>query len=118
MAEANQVVLKVLNHLNSKIGTGGVVESGFSPDGNSFYRKYSDGFIEQGGFVEQEPTGKRVITFTIPFASKVMSVSRVNVTTSTNQNNGTDGFSVYNVTTVSFSLSFVGYDGYWYACGY
>ena len=95
-----------------------VVDSGLSSDGNSFYRKYSDGFIEQGGFVEKEPTGKRVITFTIPFSSKVMSVSRVNVTTSTSQNNGMDGFSVYNVTTVSFSLSFVGYDGYWYACGY
>ena len=36
MAEANQTVLNVLNHLNSKIGTGGggVVDSGGS-DGNS-----------------------------------------------------------------------------------
>lgn len=89
-----------------------------SSDGNSFYRKYADGWIVQGGFVGKNPEGKRTITFPIRFHSKVMSVNRVNVTTSNHQQNGIDGFSVSNVTTVSFDMSYVAYDGYWYACGY
>ena len=87
MAEANQTVLNVLNPLNSKIGTGGVA----SPEvlkvlewfksqlgkadqvveewheGANFYRKYSSGFIEQGGIVVGNEVVK--VTFGVPFTS-------------------------------------------------
>lgn len=48
MAEANQTVLKVLNDLKAKIGTRGGVDSWSDGNGN-FWRKYADGWIEQGG---------------------------------------------------------------------
>lgn len=52
-----------------------VAEGYRAPDGNSWYRKYSDGFIEQGGCVSisQNVSGhygtEVAITFPIPFAA-------------------------------------------------
>lgn len=65
MAEANQTVLKVLNHLNSKIGTGGVVDSWSDGQGN-FWRKYADGWIEQGGKIAS--VNRSTISFNTSFS--------------------------------------------------
>ena len=72
MAEANQTVLKVLNHLNSKIGTGGVVDKWSDGQGN-FWRKYADGWIEQGGIAT--PTATEWVTLHIPMATDKYHVS-------------------------------------------
>lgn len=62
MAEANQTIKKVLNHLNSKIGTGGVVDKWSDGQGN-FWRKYADGWIEQGGKVLKD---KSLVEVSLP----------------------------------------------------
>ena len=48
MATANANVKKVLNALR---GEGSVIKSWKSDDGTQWYRKWSDGFLEQGGVV-------------------------------------------------------------------
>lgn len=53
MAEANQTVLKVLRDLKEKTGLGGVTDSWTDGQGN-FWRKYADGWIEQGGEVKSK----------------------------------------------------------------
>lgn len=69
MAEANQTVLKVLNDLKAKIGTGGVFDSWSDGNGN-FWRKYADGWIEQRGKI---PNGNAwtwyTATLNTPFTS-------------------------------------------------
>lgn len=72
MAEANQTVLKVLNHLNSKIGTGGVIDKWSDGQGN-FWRKYADGWIEQGGIAT--PAATEWVTLHIPMATDKYHVS-------------------------------------------
>lgn len=67
MAEANQTVLKVLNHLNSRIGTGGVVDSGGSGT-DDWYVKFANGFLIQGGTTQSE-NGIKTITFQVPFSN-------------------------------------------------
>lgn len=50
---------------------GHLVASGKSSDGTKWYRKYSDGFIEQGGCLSLAPTGEYYysINFLIPFTN-------------------------------------------------
>lgn len=89
MAEANQTVLKVLNDLKAKIGTGGVVDSWSDGNGN-FWRKYADGWIEQRGKI---PNGNAwtwyTATLNTPFTSTfytlVCGVSVTDGTSAANQ---------------------------------
>lgn len=51
MATANETVKKVLDNLNQRISSvGGVVDKWSDGNGN-WWRKYADGFVEQGGFL-------------------------------------------------------------------
>lgn len=64
MATANETVKKVLTELNKKIDSvGGVVEHWISEDGQQWFRRYSDGWLEQGGI-----TGTLSFTVTFPKA--------------------------------------------------
>ena len=65
MATANQTVKKGLDHLNSKIGVGGVIESGTSADGMSWYKKFSDGRVIQGGITSSGV--EFPVTFLVPY---------------------------------------------------
>ena len=96
-----------------------VVESWTADDGTSWYRKYSDGWIEQGGNpggVGTMGTMDTTITFPVPF-------------TNTNYFIGGVGFVIANVgsayilsaTTTGFTTSSVMHQSgtpSWYACGY
>lgn len=118
MATANETVKKVLTHLNKKIDSvGGVVESSITSDG-SFYRVFSDGFIEQGGHLE---TTNRVVTLPMPFKSKPLTL--VAVADNAEETNMGAG-QVSGLTLTTFFIRTVN-DGqlytepcYWYACGY
>lgn len=69
MTTANETIKKVLDNLNSRIGTGGGVVSAWqSADKTQWYRKYADGWIEQGGTVSHGESYLR-ITFPLPFSS-------------------------------------------------
>lgn len=68
MATTNELVKKVLNHINEKINSvGGVVDKWSDGNGN-WWRKYSDGFIVQGG-TEPYTAKSGVVTFHIPFST-------------------------------------------------
>jgi len=64
--------------LNSGSGSVGsadyVTESWKSTDGSSWYRKYNSGWIEQGGFYSDYPSGVVTITFPKPFENPPLSV--------------------------------------------
>lgn len=69
MATANEVVLKVLNDLKEKTGLGGVVDSWSDGQGN-FWRKYADGFIEQGGVIADISSSQiETVTFHTSFSN-------------------------------------------------
>lgn len=50
-----------------------VVETGHNPDNTAFYRKYSDGYIEQWGYssYESKSEGQISVTYATPFSSNV-----------------------------------------------
>lgn len=68
MATANETVKKVLDNLNQRIASvGGVIDSWSDGNGN-WWRKYADGWIEQGGYSISN-TGNRSVTFPIEMAN-------------------------------------------------
>lgn len=124
MATANQTIKKVLNHLNSKIGTGGVVDSWSDGQGN-FWRKYADGWIEQGGKI---PNGNAwtwyTATLNIPFTTTSYTLlSGVSVTDGTSDaNQQANGYFFGTKSTNSFRYrqldDIANPSGEWFACGY
>ena len=115
MAEVNQVVLKVLNHLNSKIGTGGVIDKWSDGQGN-WWRKYSDGGIEQGGIGDGS---SGTITFPIAFSNNRYTFLHAKTTDHNQENMGCDSYSAWNKTTTSVTvLPGTDWTKDWFACGY
>lgn len=120
MAEANSTVKAVLNHLlQNGGGAAKIVET--SDNGSTFYRKYSDGFVIQGGTTA---TNDSQPTVTLPIE---MRDTKYNVSlTLIDKTNDTDGAgnvdSVLNTytTTTTFKVSHYhlmsGF--YWKVCGY
>ena len=62
-----------------KLGTGidVVVESWVATDGNSWYRKYKSGWVEQGGNTISTPAGDEQFNVTFPIAFETLCVSVV-----------------------------------------
>ena len=87
MAEANQIVLKVLNDLKEKTGLGGVIDSWSDGNGN-WWRKYADGWIEQGGEVKRK-TSQIEVSLHVPMKDATYSV----LLTSGDSTNDSDGTS-------------------------
>lgn len=119
MAEANQTVLKVLRDMKEKTGLGGVVDSWSDGQGN-FWRKYADGWIEQGGSIEHPRDSTVTITLAKEFASgdsyQVFTQSCGHNINDSNNNSNV----VVNKTSQSFGIrSFeTVHTSSWYACGY
>lgn len=95
-----------------------VKETGKSSDGTSWYRKWSDGWIEQGGVSEPASSGTFDVTFNTPFTTKP------NLLISPH-----DGSSEYSPRWATFgkNITKTGFQWYstgigipidWYACGY
>nr|DAQ13841.1 MAG TPA: putative tail fiber protein [Caudoviricetes sp.] len=96
------------------VGKRYLVESWKSDDGRSWFNRYSDGLIEQGG---QTSTNGET-TFPIPFESIVLSVDRTNnwgrAATAANEL----GTSISSITLTGISMSGVSGNTFWRAEGY
>ena len=98
-----------------------IVETWRNDDGSSWYRKYSDGFIEQGGAITPSGTGHQTVTINLPTPFTTTAYS-AHITGTNNSKTG-DGTNYVDSKTTS---TFVAYTHYrsgsglptWYACGY
>ena len=121
--EAHSAVRQVQAEVSTKLddSTVHVIETWKSADGTSWYRKWSDGFIEQGGtIVASSSDTDKTCTFATPF-SKQKSI-RVFCTCDGNLQDGGMWMSVFNpwgITTTSFNIRLkANLKTTYYACGY
>lgn len=122
MAEANQIVLKVLNDLKEKTGLGGVVDSWSDGQGN-FWRKYADGWIEQGGIIVGQSESKiEAVTFHTSFSNTSYSffLSKQITSTATQFSARATGdmYSDKQVSSVKIFHWELATNLNWFACGY
>lgn len=122
MATVNSEVLKTLDDFNQRISSmgGGVVESWDDGKGN-WYRKYSDGFIIQGGcsMVTSSVYGEVTVTLNTEFkTTSYVAIKTLYTTEAQNR----EGVGVASKTTTSFTCyertSMLNVWRDWIACGY
>lgn len=104
---------------SGKNGGAIVVESWRSEDNTSWYRRWSDGWIEQGGVFAQSSSGYHAvtITFTIPYSNtKYAFVSQASWNSANGQGNWVTAKTSSTLTIQNVSL-YVDCSS-WYACGY
>lgn len=97
-----------------------VKKTGKSSDGTSWYRKWSDGWIEQGGYVSKTGSGTLTTQFNHPY-KEIPLVSVTNVSTNEDARYAYSHTSISEVTITNFSKVYWEDQGgsfYWYACGY
>lgn len=84
-------------------------------DGTNWWRKYSDGWIEQGGYVAK--TGAQTITLNTSFSNANYTI---NATSDGSRAADNFGVNIYAKTSTSFDMYlYPSYRGFhWYACGY
>ena len=118
MSAVSQVQAEVSTKLEDS--TVHIVETWKSSDGSSWYRKWSDGFIEQGSTVKNL-TGwsTNSVTLLVPFntTAYTINISGISYTGTTNDHVGT----LHQKTKTSFKHMFynsISIDPTWYACGY
>lgn len=102
-----------------------VKETGKSSDGKSWYRKWSDGWLEQGGVKEATVLKDAISTITLPIAYKDASYSIRGIGVKRQGYCGCAVIEQNSVTKSSFAYAAVGNssnDGvvkfHWYTCGY
>ena len=99
-----------------------IIETWKSSNGSSWYRKYSDGFIEQGGNSQIDENADKDITLSYPFSSTVYQVIVTN--TSGGGRSDTEGYIFVKTkytSSIKFSASYLNPNTSsfnWYACGY
>lgn len=91
--------------------TGGLTVVAESYGANSWYRKYSDGWIEQGGQATFPSQGSLVITFPLAFSN-----THYTPIFSTNIN-GTSWLTALGETSFTLGTNGVGAGVWWFACG-
>ena len=95
-----------------------IVETWRSDDGSSWYRKYSDGWIEQGGVTPNVKADSYTVTLNTPFTTVNYHVNFI--TTGTGKD-GSFGHCVSERTNTTFTMYDYLMNGVpvlWYACGY
>jgi hypothetical protein len=95
-----------------------IVETWKSDDGSSWYRKYSDGWIEQGGVTPNVNADSHTVTLNTPFTTVNYHVNFI--TTGTGKD-GSFGHCVSERTNTTFTMYDYLMNGVpvlWYACGY
>ena len=96
-----------------------VIETGQSEDGNQWYRKWSDGWIEQGGIMISN-ANLQTINLIIPFTTITYCIN-INQYRPNASSAGWDYHYVIrtSVTKSSFQVNIADKDGIsWYTCGY
>lgn len=86
-------------------------------NGASWYRVYSDGWVEQGGFVTSV-SGDYTVVFLKPFADTDYTILKTMYTNSTGSSVQYKQFSFFSKTTLSATTATAAADFSWYACGY
>lgn len=121
--EAHSAVSQLEDEVSTKLenSTIHIIKTWKSSDGSSWYRKWSDGFIDQGGtIVTSSYDTDKTCTFATPF-SKQKSI-RVCCTCDSNFQDGGMWMSVFNpwgITTTSFNIRLkANLKTIYYACGY
>lgn len=115
MATANDTVKKVLDNLNQRISSvGGVVDSWSDGNGN-WWRKYSDGWIEQGGKSDKTYAGPVSLNTSFSGTNYVAMIIPIDHVQQSQMM-----VKVYEKTTSTFNFTWWGASGgtYWFACGY
>lgn len=118
---ADPTVKAVLNWLKTQLGKADQVVEEWH-DGANFYRKYSSGFIEQGGLSISDSSADCVVTFPKSFATDDFTV----VMTGNGKFSGSAApfyMQIYSFTRTSFTRhgrmdSNLSERATWYACGY
>lgn len=117
MATANTNITKTLNKLWDRGGVATLVKTYHS--GNSWYRKYSDGFIEQGGRLLST---NKTVTYPLSFQT---SYNSVQATISCAVSGATGYVQILEPKTTTFFIRVLTRAGAtvddpadWYACGY
>lgn len=114
---AHPDVLKALEFLKGRSGKNVIVESGKTSTG--WWRKWSDGFIEQGGKVVSSTNGQITITFPKSFSSSTSYFAVKNVGSSYDNALNDRGVSLFGYTASSVkTYHYSNYDSRWYAAGY
>lgn len=114
MATANVSVKQVLDHLNQRIGSGGGVVDSWSDGNGNWWRKYADGWIEQGGVASDGE-----ISFHVPFSKTDYFITLMML-----QDSPLSSPRAYigERNTGNASIKLPSWGGYsnniWYACGY
>ena len=88
-----------------------VVKTWTANDGSSWYRKYSDGWIEQGGRFAKSGYGYTTVTFPVAF-SKIVYYAGVN------HQGDYRGINMSKTTLTGSTQLGYEFDTCWYACGY
>lgn len=111
-------VASIETNMNKKLpdSTVHIVETWKAEDGNSWYRKWSDGWIEQGGEESRSnDTESHLLTLNIPFARTDYFIALTGRRTTASQ---TGWFYYHTKTTTSFSAVVTQPGFCWYACGF
>lgn len=110
--DVKAAVLGALNSLDAKADRAAAYVVTQWRRGKSWYRKWSDGFIEQGGYKGQNTN---TVTLNISFSNTDYYWNHLRYRTGSTSN-GYNYF--FNKTTSSIQTSDTEEYGYWYACGY
>lgn len=123
MATANATVKKVLDHLNQKIGTGGGVVDSWSDGNGNWWRKFSDGWIEQGGPILVSATSD--VSFNTSFSNTSYAFLVCSICSEAGEQGSWDARELSGHRSTSSTKCYVdaweggnGRYGTWYACGY
>lgn len=99
-----------------------VVQSWVSEDGLSWYRKYSDGYIEQAGDAQGAVKANQKVTVHLPTAFTTTNYCVVGTLHGSGWDNDNGSFQVSSKTTTTFLATSSDAGAYalgtWYACGY
>lgn len=104
-----------------------LIKSGTSDDGSSWWRKYSDGWIEQGGRNYTGTKDNHTITLPTPFSTTTYTFSAICERYTSSSPDQTDdisftinGITQKTITVYPFDAGDNSYTAYfrWYACGY
>lgn len=98
-----------------KKSTPHIVETWKSENGTSWYRKYSDGWIEQGGYLSSLPTAYAVFSLTTAFSSSTYTILLSGI-----NNQAAYTYAVDSRTTTTFQAKAgsSGANAIWFACGF
>ena len=114
---AHPAVLKTLGWVKEHLSEAVIVESGKTSKG--WWRKWSDGFIEQGGEVVSSSEGQITITFLKAFSSSTSYIAVKNVGSHYDSVIHDRCVSLYGYTASSVkTYHYWNYDSRWYAAGY